>query len=413
MYKNIWIINHYASMPNQSNGARHYNLAKQLVNQGYDVTIFHSSAVHNSKYNSITDNSLYRIDDYCGIKFVSVKTDNYDKNNFKRIQNILQFYHRVKVVAKKIMKENSPDVIIGSSMHPLTLYAASRIAKMGSCKYIIEIRDLWPETFLSIKPNFSKLILKFFYSLERRIYLEADKLIFVMEGGYDYLVERGWEKDFDRKNVYYINNGVDIELFEKNKATYKIENNDLANEKIFKVVYTGSIGLVNNLGLLLDVAEYIDNKGLDDIKFLIWGQGPQRSELEKSCVERNIKNVVFEGTVEKRYIPYIISHADINIIQNRALAVHRFGTSENKKFEYLAAGKPIIKIGYNGYDIIEEHMAGVTITDVTVKAIAETVIRFYNMNSSEYDEYSSNAKKLAKEYDFNILSQKLINAIED
>jgi len=44
--KNLWIFNHYAITPDMPGGSRHYDLARELVDKGYDVTIFASSFHH-------------------------------------------------------------------------------------------------------------------------------------------------------------------------------------------------------------------------------------------------------------------------------------------------------------------------------------------------------------------------------
>jgi len=37
---NIWVFNHYAVTPDLPGGTRHYDLSKELVKRGHDITIF-------------------------------------------------------------------------------------------------------------------------------------------------------------------------------------------------------------------------------------------------------------------------------------------------------------------------------------------------------------------------------------
>lgn len=412
MKKKIWIINHYAGIPGISSGSRHFNLAKQLVKRGYDVTIFLSSAIHNIDYNNIVDGALYKNEEFEGVRFISVKTTSYSGNGYKRIMNICQFYVRVKKVATIIGADEPPDVVIGSTMHPLTLCAGAKIAKKFCCKYIEEIRDLWPETFLSLKPNFNKHLLNFLYNIERKIYGKADILIFTFEGGYDYIVERGWQKYFPKSNVYYINNGIEFDSYRYNLDNYSIEDSDLDNDKIFKAIYVGTIGVVNNIDLLVDAAEILIYKGYEDIEILIWGNGPELSRLETEVSNRGLDNIKFKHNVEKKYIPYILSKSNVGLLHNRELPVHRFGTSQNKKYDYLASGRPVISTGKSGYDTIEKKKAGVTLDYPTPECLVDAIIKFYQMPKSQYNQYCKNALDLVKEYDFAILVDILIDAIE-
>ena len=54
---------------------------------------------------------------------------------------------------------------------------------------------------------------------------------------------------------------------------------------------------MNNVGLLLDAAKLIDD---EKIKFLIWGDGDELSELKQRVESENISNVCFKGRVEKQ-----------------------------------------------------------------------------------------------------------------
>lgn len=54
--------------------------------------------------------------------------------------------------------------------------------------------------------------------------------------------------------IYYINNGVDLKDFEKWKSENTIDDDDLKSDKK-KVIYLGSLRLVNNVRQLVLAAE--------------------------------------------------------------------------------------------------------------------------------------------------------------
>ena len=95
------------------------------------------------------------------------------------------------------------------------------------------------------------MLLKLAYWAEYWLYLKADLLIFSMEGGTDYIIEKGWSIAQGGKikldKVHYINNGVDLQDFDYNLLHFKLEDDDLEDPHIFRVVYVGSIRLANNL----------------------------------------------------------------------------------------------------------------------------------------------------------------------
>lgn len=128
--------------------------------------------------------------------------------------------------------------------------------------------------------------------LEKWIYKKADAVVFTMEGAYDYIIEQGWDKEIPRSKVHYINNGVDLEQFDYNKEHFRVEDADLDEPDTFKIVYTGSIRKVNNLGLLLDAAKCVKNPC---VKFLIWGDGDERAALEQRVREEPHRKCDIQG----------------------------------------------------------------------------------------------------------------------
>ena len=317
---NIWLINHYAVPPKYYPLARQTYFAKYLMAMGHTVTIFAASSVHNSDVNLITDGRKWREETVDGVHYVYIKCCDYQGNGLKRIYNICEFAWKLPGVCKQFPK---PDAIVATSMPPTSCAMGVRMGRKWGCKTVAEIADLWPESIVAYgiagPHNPAVLALR---RLEKWIYKRADALVFTMEGAYDYITEQGWEKDIPRSKVHYINNGVDLEQFDYNTEHFRVEDPDLDDPDTFKVVYTGSIRKVNNLGLLLDAAKCVNDPR---VKFLIWGDGDEREALEQRVRDENISNVVFKGKVEKKYIPSIVSRANLNFAHNSFTYLFNYG----------------------------------------------------------------------------------------
>lgn len=419
MKQKVWILNHYASVTYSDNGGRHYNFAKYLKRFGHDPVIFCCNAKHNSNAGVyFDDNSLWHehIAEGIDVPFVFVRGRAYVGNGKQRVLNMVDFYRNVKKTAKEYAKEHGkPDVILASSVHPLTLVAGIQLAKYFGVKCICEVRDLWPESIVAYSSRLKKSnpIIKLLYAGEKWIYKKADALVFTMEGGRDYIIEKGWDTahggPVDLNKVHHINNGVDLEVFDYNKEHYQIDDPDLEDPNTFKVVYTGSVRRVNNLGLLLDAAKQVADP---KIKFLIWGDGDERAVLEKRKKEESITNVVFKGRVDKKYVPYIVSHADLNFIHGVNSSLMRFGISPNKLFDYFAAGKPVLMDFKANYNPALDYSAGVSCDISEPTVLAEAFERFAQMQPEQYEQFCRNARKAAAAYDFSSLTSKLIRVIE-
>ena len=400
----IWIINHYAIPPSMGGLVRHYYFSKYLQEKGHEVKIFTSSKIHNTNINIIQDKKLFKEQEIDGIKYTFVKNSDYKGNRFGRIINMLQFPINMWRTCKKFEK---PDVIYTSSPDLFTVFSAIWLAGKLKVPKVVEIRDLWPKSIV-VYNNISEKnpIILALYQMEKWIYKKADKLIFTMAGGKKYLREKGWNRKINLRKVEQVNNGVDLEEFQRFRELYKIEDEDLDNDQIFKVVYTGSIRKANHLEILIRFAKQLKKRG-SKIKFLIWGDGDYRENLMERCKHLGLDNIVFKGRVEKRYIPYIVSKADANFMHGLFTELLQFGISWNKLFDYLAAGKPIFSDLEVSYDLIKKYNCGVTVQQNIISEIVDKLCQLEKQPESILEQYGHNAEELAKEYDYKKLADKI------
>src|SRR5699024_7323573 len=161
--------------PSVNTQNRHNQFAKQLKKYGYEVTIFFSSHVHNSSINLIEDNRLYKDDYIDGIRYIAIRTRSYTDSEKQREFNMVDFY--------------------------------IKIAKKFKVRCVCEVRDLWPLTLVKMgRIEEKSLIAQILYIMEKYIYKKADKLIFTMSGGKQYVIDQGWSKRIDTNKIYHINN---------------------------------------------------------------------------------------------------------------------------------------------------------------------------------------------------------------
>ncbi|RJE83643.1 glycosyltransferase WbuB [Paenibacillus sp. 1011MAR3C5] len=416
MKKKIWLWNHYATDMYKNKGGRHYWFAENLINKEYEATVFCANTYHNNSEFIDTGRKKYATENLNGIPFVFVKTSTALGNGLDRVKNMGLFYWNLFSVAKAFEKENGkPDVIVASSVHPLTMVAGIQIAKKMNVPCICEIRDLWPEAIFSFnKAKENSILGKILVTGEHWIYKKADALIFTKEGDTDYIKEKKWDikqgGDIKLDKAHYINNGVDVEAFNKSVNEKVIKDEDLESGK-FNVVYVGAIRPVNNVGNILDAAKLL--KGDKDIQFLIYGDGIQKEMLEKRVVDEGLDNVKIKGFVNKQYIPYILSKSSVNIL-NYSQTQYNWarGNSSNKLFEYMASGKPIISTVKMGYSIIEKYKCGMELENSTPEELVKAIVDIKKMPEHEYRLLGTNAKSGAKDFDYTVLTQKLINVID-
>lgn len=411
---NIWLINHYAVPTKYYPLARPATFAKYLMRMGHNVTIFAASTVHNSDKNLISDRKLYRDDMVDGIHYVYIRDCDYTGNGFKRILNMILFPMRLPKVCKKYPK---PDAIISTSVTPMACMKGIKLSKKYNCKGIAEIADLWPETFVAYglmkKGN---PILSLMYKYEKKIYEKADSIVFTMEGGKDYIIEKKWDINnggtINLNKIYNINNGVDLEEFHRNIELNEYFDDDLDEKNSFKVVYTGSIRRVNMVNELVSIAEILQKREESDIKIIIFGDGDQVEEIKKNIEIKHLKNIVMKGAVSKKYIPSILKKSDLNIYFLAESSIFKYGMSLNKTFEYYASGKPVLTNRDTCYSIIEKYKCGVSLKQYSPSEMAKAIVTFSHMPLEEYNTYCINAVKASEEFDFKGLTKRLESILE-
>lgn len=413
--KKVWILNHYATFMYKNKAGRHYWFAENLKKMDYDVTIFCANTHHNTSDFIEIKKGLFTSDILNEIPFLFIKTPIALGNGMDRIKNMVTFYKNViKVAIKQAKIEGKPDVIIASSVHPLTMVAGIKIAKKLKVPCICEVRDLWPEAIFAFnKARENSLLGRILVAGEHWIYKNADSLIFTKEGDTDYIKEKKWDisqgGDIDLSKAHYINNGVDIDAFDKSMKDFQIEDAEL-NDGKFNVAYVGALRPVNNVGNILDAASVL--KENLDVQFLIYGDGNQREELERRVTNEGLTNVKIKGFINRKYIPYILSKSSVNIL-NYSQSQYNWtrGNSSNKLFEYMASGKPIISTVKMGYSILEKYNCGIELENASAQELADAIIKVKKMSREEYQKMSANARKGAGDFDFKILTKKLIQVI--
>ena len=419
MSKKIWIMNHYASSMYRDQAGRHFWFAQELKKCGYDATVFCANTFLNNEKQVEIEKGVFTEKKTEDIPFVFVKTVVSTGNGIERIKNMGLFYKNLFPATRGYAKEHGkPDVILASSVHPLTMVAGIKIARKMDVPCICEIRDLWPEAIFRFgKAKENSLIGSVLTRGEHWIYRNADALIFTKEGDTDYLKEKQWttdqDGDIDLEKCHYINNGVDIAAYDRNITETVLNDEDL-DSSCFNVIYAGSIRPINHVGNILDAASIISTrKGYERVRFLVFGDGSELPVLKERVKNEKLFNVRLKGFVERKYIPNILSKSSVNIL-NYAQQQYNWsrGNSSNKLFEYMASGKPIISTVRMGYSIIDRYRCGVELEQDTPEALAEEIMKFHDMSKEQLAQMGENARNGAKDFDVSVMTQKLVKVIK-
>jgi len=306
----------------------------------------------------------------------------------------------------RIHNIGKPDIVIGSSPHPLAAYSAARLSRKLNIPFILEIRDLWPATLVDLGKISAMhpfvIVLK---KLESHLYRSANKIITLLPGLFDYLQERqvGIEK------IKYLPNGINLDLIPK--PNLPAQRND------FTIMYAGSHGMGDALESILDTAIILQNEGLGDaVKFRLLGNGPEKAMLQRIAAEKKIINVFFENPVSKENLYRKLQEADAFIVTMRNSSLYKYGISFNKIYDYMASARPVLFFcSSNLYNnTIEEADAGISVLAEDSHAMANAIKKLLLMSQTERWEMGLRGRRyIEKNHDFKNIAIDLENVLID
>ncbi|MCK1985225.1 MULTISPECIES: glycosyltransferase family 4 protein [Peribacillus] len=313
---------------------RSYEIAKFLVSKNNKVTIITGKSVDSRE----------------GIKIISTKTKY--KQEYSYLKRLLSFVHYMYKSFFIGVKEKGVDVVYASST-PLTIgLIGMLLAKVKRSEFVFEVRDLWPDIPIElgiIRHGWLKRIL---LKLESMIYSSADKIIVLSPGMKEDLLRKGVK----REKIATVTNFADINYFSLIRSEDKEEALDKLDLKAkFICLYAGTLGFINNIDYILQLAEKTDDP---DIVYLIVGDGKEKERLIQVKESKKLNNVIFLDQVSKKeaYLLMAVSHIGLCFVRDHEILDRN---SQNKLFDFWAAGKPTL-INYKGWqhEVMTKYDAG-------------------------------------------------------
>jgi len=390
--RTLWILNHYAQPPDLPGGTRHFDLSRYLIKKyGWRIIIF-TSAFHHwlRRYVKVSPSEEWKIEEIEGVNFLWIRTrPSYQCNNWRRLFNMIDFMVRAWRLGQKLPrlfpKFKRPDVVIGSSVHLFAPLAAYLIAKRFDAKFIMEVRDLWPQTLIDMdKLGSDNPLAKILRLMEKFLYKRAERIITLLPYASQYISALG----IPAEKIVWIPNGVEV------PANDLPEVNHTGS---FIVMYVGAHGEANALETVLQAAKHLEDRRFQEIKFVLIGDGPEKPSLLKMAKEMRLANVEFRPSVKKEKVHATLRKADVLLFNLGKVEVFKYGISSNKLFDYMAAGRPIIFAVNAPNNPVQEAQCGLTVPPLDPQKLANSVIKLYNMPKEERHLMGTRAREYVEE----------------
>jgi glycosyltransferase involved in cell wall biosynthesis len=383
-------------------GTRHFYLGEEWINRGHSVTVFSSSSNH------LTDNlpkfrGKFLIEDFNGVQTVwlnSLKSHN--PSSFKRILGWFHFeWLLFTFVFKQLKKQsnhplfvhkknnntlNVPDIVIVSSLSLLSILTGWYFSRKYKCKFLLEVRDIWPLTAVQSVgySSWHPFILVMSW-IEKFGYKNADAIIGTMPNLIEHV--RNVEPRF--KKCITIPQGVTKAQLDNQVTLDPQYVNRLFQKPSFKIAYTGTLNVSDNpVDVLLDAAAKIGPKAGVDI--FILGRGT----MKETYIQKygHLSHIHFPDVIEKKYVHSFLQNIDL-CFDAIGGDIAKYGHSRNKWMDYMAAAKPILCATSGFKSIINEADCGSYVPFDDIDAMCREVIKYRDMDTKELKRLGDNARQ--------------------
>ena len=396
----IWFINDYAGSAYHGMEFRNYYFAREFVKLGHKVYIVSASYMHLfKKLPEIKGN--YTFEEIDGINYVWVKVPHYSNSTDKK-RVLKWFTFSAKLFFLPFKKMKKPDVVIASPMAPFLAVPAYKIAKKYNAKFFYEIKDIWPLSIVelgNISP--SNPLIKAMSWCENFALTKADNIVSSLQNYGEHIQELGLKKDF-----VWINNGISLDEMQNIEPLTQETKTKLPKNK-FIIGYTGTVGIANGLEYFCKAAELL--QGNKEIAFVILGDG----KLKPKLLEKygNLENLTFIDPIPKAQVQSMLKEFDICFIGLKKERLFKYGVSPNKLFDYMYSGKPILyAIDSGEANIVNLYNCGITVEPENEKAIADGILKLFNIPKEERELMGENGKKaVIEQFSYEKLAQKFEN----
>lgn len=295
-----------------------------------------------------------------------------NKGFFKRIVCFLSFM--VSSTWTAVFRAGPCDVVIATSPQIFCGLAGWLVSRIKRRPFVLEIRDLWPDSAIQLGVLKNPLLVTFSRALEKFLYRRADLIVPVSESIRTAIESHGIPPD----RFESIPNGIDFDLFVPGpKDNVQRQSLDIGDR--FLTSYIGTHGLAHGLERIVEAARRLDPTRFH---FVFIGEGARKHAVIDRARELGVVHATFLPYQEKADIPKWLAASDLSIVSLENIPVFET-VLPSKMFEIMACERPILLLGKGECaQLISESEAGVVVEDGDPDRVAAEIERLA-MNPEE------------------------------
>ena len=401
--KSIWIIDPYCGVPSPGwREGRFVLIARALSEAGYDVHLFMSNFSHKNKTFTY-DQPQIRLSPNFNI--ILVQTPGYSRHiSFKRITYEQTF---AKSVAENALGIPLPSIVILKEPAIFMFgYLKSFIQDAGA-KIILDVIDLWPETFELIIPKpirwIGKLVFSPLYSIRRKIFLSASAVTAVAPDYLDLVLDHN--KSIPGKVIYW---GCNVSLIQNELKSAEGDLLQTLNlpQKDSQIwgIYAGTLGEGYDIVTVLKTAKKME-KTAPQLKFLIAGTGPLLEEVKTAANES--PNIIYLGSLPTTILYQLFRYCDFGF---STYADGSMVSMPIKCYDYFAAGLPLVNsLGRNLQKVISTYNLGFQYKAANVNSLVNALALLLK---ADLKEMKLRCQQISHEFNNEVQYSKIVEVVK-
>jgi len=389
----ILLIHQYFLEDGDGGGSRWNEMSRIWVEAGHQVTVVAGTEHYMHTNFSSARKSFETQTNRNGVKVVRCYVAGSSGNSFvRRLWSQISFVFSVTWAGFFHLKEHY-DVVLSTSPPLFAGFAGWVISRIKRVEFILEIRDLWPESAIETGVLQNKQLIRAAFWLEKFLYHEA-KVINVLTPAFKtVLIDT---KNIQPNKIWLVPNAADFTIPDQLSSDFDRTafRKALALDENFIIIYVGAHGIANHLVQLLNAAEMLSESR---VHFLLIGDGSEKLKLVAEAKSRRLANVTFIDRVSKSDVFKYILAADAGTSVLKKAEIFKTIYS-NKTFDYFACQKPVL-LAIDGIsrELVEEAKAGLYIEAENAKDFAKKV-QIYLQNPDLAQLHGRNGHAYARQF---------------
>lgn len=312
---------------------------------------------------------------------------------------IASLFHLPRLLFKKYDK-----ILLYQTSPVLMTVAGILLGKIKRVETTMYVLDLWPENLYSVMPIKNRFLRFMAEGVSHWHYRHVDKLIVLSQTM--------------QTRILHTTKKPEANVIILPQACEKIYETDVHDAKLirrlpkgFNVLFTGSITPAQSFSTMIQAAAILKKQGLNDINWIIVGDGMAREQVEQEVAAAKLDNFYFEGQKPLEDMPRYIGAADLLVgclVKSDLLEA----TIPAKVMSYIASGKPLV-LAMDGEvrSLINTQIhCGYAGPTEDAKALARNILKIYELPEAKRTAMGNRGRAYHfKHFERNLVLTKMLN----